>query len=175
MPDLTRIILSGGLGPIEFGASVDDVKRFLGPPAGTGSSNEFIDIDVDEPEFILHWFRPIEDDLPNKPWAAPPAASERHCRALNLRFESKNGLDQLTRIGSDSHSLKFLGVQICGNDEVRVFDHLERNGIKFIGSAPAGGMDFIAFSNGLQLWSRKSIVYMVGWFAKHGPEEVPVG
>lgn len=133
--NLTRVILRGGLGDLQFGASQDEVRALMGDPDSLA-------------ETLLYggsaiWFYDDAD--------------------LDLTFKNVTGRGEcLVEIRTASEKIRLLGVQLNSQNYAATKAALQKAGVQHKRTNVYEGQQYQYFSGGLTLsksWSSESVDY----------------
>lgn len=168
--DTSSIIPLKGLGQLRFGASVQEIVRYLGRPP---EDIRFRLVDnkwPDEHNWRFQYERWSEDDFPENSWDDRDYefrdTSKMKLRFLGVTFGEYSGVPNvLTEFDTNSHALKLAGSQICGCDQRDVLRNLTRSGLAVLGSMDIGYDDVLYLSQGVRLRARDFKIFEITWSA----------
>lgn len=144
-PDLTRILLRGGLGDLRFGMTPDEARELLGEPdEASGPTPVDPRRYIDWKDDALYWS--YED------WD------------LNLYFKDVAGRGEcLVDLWTERLGVHLSGIPLMGVGIVQTRSALDRIGVKHQYTCVLKGVDYQYFSHGLVLHTFADAVDRIEW------------
>lgn len=174
--DLFSILPLEGLGLLRFGASLEEVLGILGKPSN------LTDVDVQNSKLTsdsigLTYERWDVEDVVEASWTVtrPPQydfvnPNVHQRRFLQLKFDRViHGAHVLSEISSNSRTLVFRELTICGTSDVDVIEHMKSAAVEFYGGIDAGHREMLLFSHRLYMISQSGRVRELTWHSGESP------